>query len=358
MGLDYFTATQTDNGTGYAFYGNVTPSGGSSGDNPFTPEVETDNYALSTSAVDAVLASQGVSNAKSNYQIYSAYVSDVLNITNNLSAMVGLRLDHFDNDGDVLVAADDYEQTTLSPKFGLLFQPIADQLSVFANYQNGFTNVAPALVGDPTDGPQKLKTFHPEQANQVEFGVKTNLFNNRLNATVSYYDIEVTDRVMTDPSSPFNKIQGGAQTSKGFEVEVTTNPIPGLDIRAGYSYNDSEITKSDDLQILNKRTLEAGPKSLYNFWANYEFQAGKLAGFGIGMGLNGASQSYAINYAATGDFMLPSYTIANAALFYQAAKYRIGLKLNNAFNKEYYKGWSTIAPQTPRAVLANVTYTF
>ena len=358
VGLDYFTATQTDNGTGYAFYGNVTPSGGSSGDNPFTPEVETDNYALSTSAVDAVLASQGVSNAKSNYQIYSAYVSDVLNITNNLSAMVGLRLDHFDNDGDVLVAADDYEQTTLSPKFGLLFQPIADQLSVFANYQNGFTNVAPALVGDPTDGPQKLKTFHPEQANQVEFGVKTNLFNNRLNATVSYYDIEVTDRVMTDPSSPFNKIQGGAQTSKGFEVEVTTNPIPGLDIRAGYSYNDSEITKSDDLQILNKRPLEAGPKSLYNFWANYEFQAGKLAGFGIGMGLNGASQSYAINYAATGDFMLPSYTIANAALFYQAAKYRIGLKLNNAFNKEYYKGWSTIAPQTPRAVLANVTYTF
>lgn len=358
VGLDYFTATQTDNGTGYAFYGNVTPEGGSNGDDPFTPEVETTNYALSTSAVDAVLASQGVSNAKSNYQIYSAYVSDVLNITDNLSAMVGLRLDHFDNDGDVLVASDDYEQTTLSPKFGILFQPIVDQLSVFLNYQNGFTNVAPTLVGNPEDGPQKIKTFDPEQANQMEFGIKTNLFNDRLNATISYYDIKVSDRVMTDPSSPFNKIQGGEQTSKGFELELTTNPIAGLDIRAGYSYNDSEITKSDDLQILNKRPLEAGPKNLYNFWANYEFQGGKLQGFGLGLGFNGASESYAINYTSTGDFILPSYTIANASVFYQAANYRVGLKLNNAFNKEYYKGWSTIAPQTPRAILANITYKF
>lgn len=358
VGLDYFTATQTDNGTGYAFYGNVTPEGGSNGDDPFTPEVETTNYALSTSAVDAVLASQGVSNAKSNYQIYSAYVSDVLNITDNLSAMAGLRLDHFDNDGDVLVASDDYEQTTLSPKFGILFQPIVDQLSVFLNYQNGFTNVAPTLVGNPEDGPQKIKTFDPEQANQMEFGIKTNLFNDRLNATISYYDIKVSDRVMTDPSSPFNKIQGGEQTSKGFELELTTNPIAGLDIRAGYSYNDSEITKSDDLQILNKRPLEAGPKNLYNFWANYEFQGGKLQGFGLGLGFNGASESYAINYASTGDFILPSYTIANASVFYQAANYRVGLKLNNAFNKEYYKGWSTIAPQTPRAILANITYKF
>lgn len=358
VGLDYFTATQTDNGTGYAFYGNVTPEGGSNGDNPFTPEVETDNYVLSTAAVDAVLASQGVSNAKSKYQIYSAYVSDVLNITNNLSAMVGLRLDHFDNDGDVLVASDDYDQTTLSPKFGLMYQPIVDQLSVFANYQNGFTNVAPTLVGNPEDGPQKLKTFDPEQANQMEFGVKTNLFNNRLNATISYYDIKVSDRVMTDPSSIFNKIQGAEQSSKGFELELTTNPIAGLDIRAGYSYNDSEITKSDDLEILNTRPLEAGPKNLYNFWANYEFQGNQLQGFGLGAGFNGASESYAINYASTGSFMLPSYTIANASVFYQAANYRVGLKLNNAFNKEYYKGWSTIAPQTPRAIIANITYKF
>ncbi|MBF61149.1 MAG: TonB-dependent siderophore receptor [Xanthomarina sp.] len=358
IGLDYFNETQTNNSTGYAFYGNVTPDGGTNGDNPFTSVVETDSYPLSTAGVDAALASQGVSNVKSKNHIYSLYVSDVVDITENLSAMVGLRLDHFDNEGDLTNPDDDYNQTTLSPKFGIVYQPIKDQLAVFANYQNGFTNVAPQLVGNPDDGPQTLKTFDPEQANQLEFGVKTNLFSNRLNVTMSYYDIKVKDRVITDPSSPFNKIQGGEVVSKGFEIELNANPVNGLNIRAGFSNNDSETTKSDNTEILNKRPLEAGPETLYNFWANYEFQEGALDGFGLGFGFNGASERYAINYESTGDFILPSYTIANASVFYQANKYRIGLKLNNAFNKEYYKGWTTINPQTPRTFLANFSYQF
>ncbi|SKB79628.1 TonB-dependent receptor [Dyadobacter psychrophilus] len=358
IGLDYFSAISTSNGTGYAFYGNVTPEGGANGDDPFTPKVETRDYPLSTAAVDAVLALQPVSNAKSKYNIYSAYASDVLNLTKSLSVMVGLRLDHFDNVGSVTTSEDDYNQTTLSPKFGILYQPVADKVSVFANYQNGFTNVAPALVGNPEDGPQTIKTFRPEQANQIEFGIKTNIIKNKLNATISYYDIKVKDQVITDPSSPFNKIQGGEIYSKGFEIELNANPVNGLNIRAGYSNNDSKTTKSDNTEILDKRPLDAGSKHLYNAWANYEVPGGKLKGFGIGAGVNGASERFAINYVSTGNFMLPAYTVANASLFYQAENYRIGIKLNNAFNKEYYKGWSTIAPQTPRALLANITYNF
>lgn len=358
IGIDYFNATETSNDSGYAFYGNITPEGGSSGDNPFTADVETDLFPLSTAGVDAALESQAVGNNKSKYHIYSLYASNVLNITETLSVMAGLRLDRFDNEGDLTTPDDDYDQTTLSPKLGVLFQPIADKLSVFANYQNGFTNVAPQLVGDPDNGAQTLQTFDPEQANQLEFGIKTSLFNNRLNATISYYDIKVTDRVITDPSSIFNKIQGGEVISKGFEIEVNANPVKGLNIRAGYSYNDSETTKSDNTEILNRRPLEAGPETLYNLWANYEFQEGTLNGFGIGLGFNGASESFAINYTSTGEFILPSYTIANASVFYQANRYRISLKLNNAFNKEYYKGWSTINPQTPRALLANISYKF
>ncbi len=358
IGIDYFNETQTNNSTGYAFYGNITPNGGSNGDNPFTPDVEDDLYPLSTSGVDAALASKGVSNAKSKYHIYSLYVSDVINFTDYLSAMIGLRLDHFDNEGDLANLDDDFNQTTFSPKFGLLYQPIKNKLSVFGNYQNGFTNVAPQLVGNPDNGPQTLQTFKPEQANQIEFGIKTNFFNNRLNATISYYDIKVKDRVITDPSSPFNKIQGGEVISKGFEIEINANPIKGLNIRAGYSNNDSETTKSDNTEILKRRPLEAGSKTLYNFWANYELQEGRLEGFGIGLGFNGASKRFAMNYASTGDFILPSYTIANASVFYQANKYKIALKLNNAFNKEYYKGWTTINPQMPRALLANISYQF
>lgn len=356
IGIDYLSVTGTDNSTGYAFYGNITPEGGSNGDNPFTPEIETDSYPLSTSAVDQVLASQPVGNSKSKYGVFSIYASDVLNITQNLSAMIGLRLDRFDSQGDVSNNEDDYDQTTLSPKLGLMYQPILNKLSIFANYQNGFTNVAPQLVGDPDEGAPELKTFKPEQANQFEFGVKTNLFKNRLSATLSYYDIKVTDRVITDPSSIFNKIQGGEIESSGIEFDFSANPINGLNIRGGFSHNESETTKSDNTEILNKRPLEAGPENVYNLWADYQIQKGNVKGLGFGFGFNGASERFAINYESTGDFILPSYTVVNASVYYQSQNYRIGLKLNNAFDEEYYKGWTTINPQLPRALFVNFTY--
>lgn len=358
IGLDYFHEQMTDQSTGYAFYGNITPQGDLIPDDPFTPDVETGSFPLNSAGVDAALANQSTGSSKTKSEIYSLYVSDVIDFTSYFSAMASVRLDHFRNDGDISTSDDDYDQTTLSPKFGIIFKPIADQLSIFANYQNSFSNVAPQLVGDPNEGPQSLKSFDPEQANQYEFGTKANLFDDKLNLTLSYYNIKVTDQVMTDPNSPFNKIQNGEVESKGYEIELNTNPINGLNIRAGYSHNESEVLKTDNANILGTRPLEAGPENHYHIWADYKFQANKLKNFGLGFGVNGANESFAINYKNTGEFTLPNYTIANASLYYEHDHYRISLKLNNAFNEEYYKGWTTITPQMPRQLLAQINYRF
>ncbi|MHA7941677.1 TonB-dependent siderophore receptor [Formosa sp. 3Alg 14/1] len=351
IGLDYYTVTGIDNGSGYVGYGAVTPSTGE----------EVDGFPLTTAGVDAALASASINNYKTRSNVYSAYVSDVLDITSTLSAMASVRFDQFDNEGDITNNDDDYDQFAVSPKFGLLYQPIADKLSVFANWQNGFTNIGPQLVGDPnaTTG-QELKNFEPEQANQFEFGVKTNLFNNRLNATVNYYNILVNNRLMTDPNDVFGKIQDGEVSSKGFELEINANPVNGLNIRAGYSYNDSEIKKASTASTIGERPVEAGSDIVYNLWADYIFETGAIKGFGIGAGFNGASERDIINASGytSGVFTVPSYIIANASVYYAADKYRVGLKLNNMFNEEYYSGWSTLTPQQPRSVLANFAYKF
>ncbi|WP_434036737.1 TonB-dependent siderophore receptor [Formosa sp. 4Alg 33] len=351
IGLDYYTVTGIDNGSSYVGYGAVTPSTGE----------EVDGFPLTTAGVDAALASASISNYKTRSNVYSAYVSDVLDITSTLSAMASVRFDQFDNEGDITNNDDDYDQFAVSPKFGLLYQPIADKLSVFANWQNGFTNIGPQLVGDPnsTTG-QELKNFEPEQANQFEFGVKTNLFNNRLNATVNYYNILVNNRLMTDPNDVFGKIQDGEVSSKGFELEINANPVNGLNIRAGYSYNDSEIKKASTASTIGERPVEAGSDIVYNLWADYIFETGAIKGFGIGAGFNGASERDIINASGytSGVFTVPSYIIANASVYYAADKYRVGLKLNNMFNEEYYSGWSTLTPQQPRSVLANFAYKF
>ncbi|BDD01836.1 TonB-dependent receptor [Persicobacter psychrovividus] len=349
VGFDYFTSTQTSNNSGYIFYGAITPDG---------LRNDSADFPLSQAGVDQALADQPIGHLKSRHSIMSSYVSNVINFTPRLSAMVGLRLDHFNNEGDLNNTDDRYEQTTLSPKVGVMYQPIMHKLSLFANYQNGFQNIAPQLVGDPESGPQQIVVYKPERANQFEFGVKSNFLEDRLNATVSYYNIEVSDRVMIDPENPFNKIQDGAVRSEGVEIEVNANPVKGLNLRAGFSHNESTTTQTDDPLILGQRPLEAGPKMLFNFWSSYQFSHGPVQGLGAGFGLNGASERYVKNYTTTGDFILPSYMVASASVYFQKDSYRISLKVNNLFDEEYYKGWTTITPQAPRAFLANFTYSF
>src|SRR5690606_27400136 len=110
---------------------------------------------------------------------YSAYVSDVLNITDRLLVSAGLRVDHFDNRGSYQPTSGTYtgayNQTALSPKFGIVFQPVAERLSVFGNYQSGFAN--------QTGADKAGNAFKPEQAFQWEGGIRTDLFDSRLVAT-------------------------------------------------------------------------------------------------------------------------------------------------------------------------------
>src|SRR6202012_760922 len=112
---------------------------------------------------------------------YSAYASDVLNITDNLLAMASLRVDYFNNtsvDNPVSgTSSNSYHQAALSPKFGLVYQLVKNQVSLFGNYMNGFSNTTP---GTDFSG----KSFKPEQANQLEGGVKLDLFNGKLSSTI------------------------------------------------------------------------------------------------------------------------------------------------------------------------------
>ncbi|GAA4316428.1 TonB-dependent receptor [Mucilaginibacter gynuensis] len=339
-GVDYFSRVNIDNGTGYAVVGMVTIGGDDTG-------------ILSVPQVDSLLAGQPVSYSNLEQKTYSTYVSDVFNFTPSLSAMVSARIDHFVNGG--LDAGDSkYSQTHISPKFGLVYQPIKDQLSLFANYMNGFTNVAPA-----TDGSGRRVTFNPQQANQLEFGTKLNIWDNKIAASFSYYNIKVTD-VVRSIGANVNQtyVQDGENNSKGFEADITANPVKGLNIIAGYSRNISKTTKTSQEDFLGRRPEEAGPKNMINAWISYRFDEGMVKGLGLGFGGNYASENQILNRLTTGVFALPAYTVLNASASYAAKAFTFTFKVDNLTNKEYYKGWSTLEAQRPRAYIGSIAYKF
>ncbi|WP_159802418.1 TonB-dependent receptor [Flavobacterium sp. MK4S-17] len=317
---------------------------------------------------DLLNSSTSVNTSRTNFTSHSVYINDVLNLTSRLIVSAGIRFDNFENKGNYNAATDTttgaYSQNAWSPKFGLVYQVVQDEVSVFANYQNSFKNQLNPNAGT-SDPSLNGETFKPERANQFEAGIKLNALKNKLGATVSYYNIKVKDVVRSVGFN--NSVQDGSQKSTGFEAEITANPIPGLNIIAGYAYNDSKLEKaSADVEGLRPTT--AGPKNLANFWVSYRFPAETIDGLGVGFGGNYGSESPIYNSNvldaggnATGNvekFVLPSYTVFNASLFYDKPKYRIALKVNNLTDELYFNGYTTINVQAPRTFMGSLTYKF
>lgn len=360
FGLDYFNKQAVNNGLGYVSIRNVTPQGDVNYVDVYSGDTLAPVY-LSKASIDERLSETAPANSKITNTSYSAYISDVFNLTPSVSILAGLRADYFDSGAEISDPDDDFTQFALSPKFGVVYQPVLDKVSLFANYQNGFYNVAPVQVADPDGSNPRFKSFEPERANQWEVGVKTNLFQDRVFATFSYYDIKISNKVIGDVNNFYNQIQGGEIESKGYEVDITSSPFPGLNLIAGYSHNETKNLKGNEGDFYaepGRAPGGQGPEEQFNCWATYEIVEGKLRNFGVGLGLNYAGEYSVIDNSVTGVFNLPAYTVMNASLFYNSDKLRLTLNINNLTDTEYYIGYWSVNPQKPRNAVMSMAYKF
>nr|WP_295932185.1 TonB-dependent receptor [uncultured Dyadobacter sp.] len=360
VGVDYFKRNVIDNGSGWASARNVTPQGDVNYVDPYSGDTLAPVY-LTQASVDNLLAGLEGSASNITNSSFGAYASNVLNITPKLSAMVSLRADYFDSKGDRSTSEDDYDQWALSPKFGIIYQPVLDKVSLFANYMNAFINVAPRQITDVDGTNPRVKTFRPEHADQWEYGIKTNLFSDKLSATLSVYDIKVSDRVMPNPANIRDFTQGGKVGSKGFELDLVASPVRGLNLIAGYSHNSTKVISGDKEDFYSEPGRAPGgqgPQDQVNFWATYRIGRGALKNVGFGLGGNYAGEYKVIDNSKTGEFTLPAYTLLNASVSYNSSHFRISLNFNNLTDKEYYIGYWSVNPQKPRNSTLSVAYKF
>lgn len=318
--------------------------------NTVTPPVKD----IRVQQVDDRLAATNAPLSLNKQYVYGAYFSDVLNITDYLLVMASLRVDHFVNKGNTnnltQVVSGAYEQTAFSPKFGIVYQPVKNQVAIFANYMNGFKNVA--------NGPQPpngaVSEFKPQEANQLEGGVKLDLLRGKLNATISYYDIQVTNSIRPDLTNPAYSVQDGTQESKGVEVEVLGNPFPGFNFVSNYGYNENKFKKAA-ASIVGK-SAAGTPKHVGNIWVSYSILKGNVKGLGFGAGAMYVSDAY---YSTANTFILPSYTVIDATIFYNKPKYRLSVKANNLTDEKYWVSDGFYArPQKSANFLVSIAYKF
>ncbi|UFP93836.1 TonB-dependent siderophore receptor [Gloeobacter morelensis] len=235
----------------------------------------------------------------------------------------------------------------ITPRVGLLLKP-ASNVSIYGSYSRSFT----PLLGLSREG----TSFRPETGTQYEVGVKAELLDNRLFATVAAYEITKENVLTTDPSDPGFAIQVGEQKSRGLEFDVIGQLAEGWRVVTSYALNEAVVSRDNDFPVGNR--LPGAPGNTASFWTDYQFKTGSLAGLGIGAGL-----FYVDN--RTGDldnsFEVPSYIRTDATLSYRFSGWKAALSVRNLFDVRYIESpafRTSIIPGAPITFVGSLSAEF
>ncbi|MEL7314136.1 MAG: TonB-dependent receptor, partial [Cyanobacteria bacterium J06559_3] len=241
-------------------------------------------------------------------------------------------------------------QTAFTPRVGIVYQPI-EELALYASYSRSFEpNILTATTADG-------EFLDPEEGEQFEVGLKTELFDGRLAATLSFFDITQTNVAADDPGNVNFVVPIGEQTSRGMELDVTGEILPGWNILAGLSLLDAKIEESADFP--RGSTPRNVPETSASLWTTYEIQSGDLARLGFGLGLFYVGERPGDN---ANTFTLNEYLRTDAAIYYRQNDVRLGLNFRNLFDIDYFenggRGRRGAIPGDPFTVIGSFSVTF
>lgn len=257
-------------------------------------------------------------------------------------------------------------ESVVDPFAGIIISPTKN-INLFGSYT---TNSSLRSANNPTeDG----GTVGVQRTKQLEFGVKTNWFNDRFRANVVYYDMKnenLAYRLYDNNQTPtgFYGLAGDLKR-RGVEVEVAGRPIPNLQVMLGYAYLDAFY--QDSPSYVDGSSPMNAPENTANAWLQYSFTQNFLKNFSIAAGVYYVGQRPVNNYTkvttahdttpGTKYFDMPSYTTLNVQMGYQTGKFDIRLFFNNLTDaigyNAYYRG-GYINRIDPFNVSAQVSYRF
>ncbi|MEH2392109.1 MAG: TonB-dependent siderophore receptor [Nostoc sp.] len=276
------------------------------------------------------------------------YLQDQIALADNLKLVLGGRYDWANQESKDLIADTNTSQSdqAFSPRVGIVYQPI-QPISLYASYSRSF---------NPNSGTNANgNLFDPESGTQYEVGIKGDL-SNKLSATLALFDLTRSNVLTTDPNNSNFSIQTGKQRSRGIELDLSGEILPGWSIAAGYAYIDARISEDTDYAVGNR--LVNAPKNSFGLFTSYKFQSGSLEGWGLGLGLFYVGEREG---DLNNSFQLPSYFRTDASIFYKRDRLRAAVSIKNLFNVDYYESSSDILrvfPGEPVTVQGTISWQF
>ncbi|MFH7014848.1 TonB-dependent siderophore receptor [Flavobacterium sp. FlaQc-47] len=362
------------------------------------------NYDYSTQSLNIPYPTRATQLATTNTQRFGAYAQDLISVTDYVKVLAGLRWSW--QESEVTTSKEVIEKNVIttnlenaipvigaktlnraySPKAGLVIQPTKD-LSLFASYSNSFT----PNTGTTVD----LKPLDPSIIDQYEVGIKKDFWKGLLSTNITAYQISnnnlaqtaqfLADGVTQNATTTLKELVG-ATKGKGVEIDITATPVEGLNIMAGYSFNETKVSKSSGTNgsLVVGDVLARTPKNTANLSFFYKLPEGLLKGLTFGAIANyvgdrtgGWNDDYlwtAVKptpanpkpdpaYTITirdRDIPLEGYTTVDASLGYEWRKFSILCRLSNITNELNYTVHEnySVNPIAPRQIMTSLKYKF
>jgi iron complex outermembrane receptor protein len=214
-------------------------------------------------------------------------------------------------------AGNDFDTSDTSWQGGAGYKLQPDVL-VFASYSESFvpSNTLLSINGQPAG------SAVPVISDGLEFGLKTDFFSGRVSSTISYFDINQTDRIsrfsLPDPitgTTLSSVIQGTDDRSTGVEIDLTLSPTDNWQIYTSFSHiNARTVGAPPALAKSLGKKIENSAERLFNVWTRYNIPVTRLKGLWIGAGVNYTSEKKLS--ISNPDLFFPAVTLWDAALGY------------------------------------------
>lgn len=262
-------------------------------------------------------------------QSYGIYLQDQIAFGDQFKLLIGGRYDWVTYEFETLDygllgnTTDDPSQSdgAFSSRIGLVYQP-SNTVSLYTSYSRSFRQ----STGFNPDG----EAFKPSRGTQYEIGVKTDFLDGRLSTTLAAYQITKTNVTTPDPDNTLFSIQTGEQRSRGIELDVAREILPGWKAIASYAYTNAEVTEDNATTVGNR--LANVPENQASLWTTYEIQKDSLQGLGLGLRLFyvGARQGDLDN-----SFQIDDYLRTDAAIYYRRDGLNAAINIRNLFDTDY-----------------------
>lgn len=261
---------------------------------------------------------------------YGAYAATRLRPTTDLSFVLGTRVSWYDYDdkGSYDNASASWSGASaysakgkLTPYLGVIYD-VSDSVSVYASYTSIFK---------PQDSQNISGAYlDPEEGNSYETGVKTALFDGRLNTSAAIFMIKqdnVAETAGIDSSTgEYYYTAADGVTTKGFELEASGEIMSDWNVYASYTY--AHARKADGERVYSFLQTTA-PESVVKLSTTYTLP-GEWDKLTIGGGVRWQDKIY--GYVFSPANVYENISQKNVLLVDLMAKYKVTEKIDVTFN--------------------------